>query len=292
MKKTIIASAIAAAVAAPAAFADVSVSGNVYAEATDSNAQVFTDLFFKASEDLGNGMKVSSMIQIVGDNDSAMTTGNHDGAEDGDGSLTASHAVSSKTAGYRTVALSGDFGTITAGRMEANIEQNIQAMASNDPSHPTSIEAEGNKTWIAAVRYTTPSFNGISATYETDQADYTGYSVQYSGHGATVKYGKEDNGTTEFTAYALAYGMNGLNVKYVVMDNDTEANNKACFVGADYTMGAITVAAAQLGCDVDEGDQSMSVAYALSKSTTAFISSDKDDSENETATYFGVVQKF
>jgi hypothetical protein len=288
MKKTIIASAIAAAVAAPAAFADVSVSGNVYAEATDANAQVFTDLFFKASEDLGNGLKVSSMIQIVGDNDSAMTSDVHAT------NLTASgaHSIGSKTAGYRTVALSGDFGTITAGRMEANIEQNIQAMASNDPSHPTSIEAEGNQTWIGAVRYTTPSFNGISATYETDQADYTGYSVQYSGHGATVKYGKEDNGTKEFTAYALAYGMNGLNVKYVVMDNDTTANKKACFMGADYTMGAITVAAAQLGCDVDEGDQSMSVAYALSKSTTAFISSDKDDSADDTATYFGVVQKF
>jgi len=289
MKKTIIASAIAAAVAAPAAFADVSVSGNVYAEATDANAQVFTDLFFKASEDLGNGLKVSSMIQIYGDNDSAMTTNAHGATFQ---TSSGSHSVGSKTAGYRTVALSGDFGTITAGRMEANIEQNIQAMASNDPSHPTSIEAEGNQTWIAAVRYTTPSFNGISATYETDQADYTGYSVQYSGHGATVKYGKEDNGTKEFTAYALAYGMNGLNVKYVVMDNDTTANNKACFMGADYTMGAITVAAAQLGCDVDEGDQSMSVAYALSKSTTAFISSDKDDSADDTATYFGVVQKF
>jgi hypothetical protein len=287
MKKTIIASAIAAAVAAPAAFADVSVSGNVYAEATDAKAQVFTDLFFKASEDLGNGLKVSSMIQIVGDNDSATTT-----AAIASTDQTGALSVASKTAGYRTVSLSGDFGTITAGRMEANIEQNIQAMASNDPSHPTSIEAEGNQTWIGAVRYTTPSFNGISATYETDQADYTGYSVQYSGHGATVKYGKEDNGETEFTAYALAYGMNGLNVKYVVMDNDTTANQKACFVGADYTMGAITVAAAQLGCDVDEGDQSMSVAYALSKSTTAFISSDKDDSANDTATYFGVVQKF
>jgi hypothetical protein len=287
MKKTIIASAISAVVAAPAAFADVSVSGNVYAEATDANAQVFTDVFFKASEDLGNGMKVSSLIQIVGDNDSAATTAAIGSPSDADGV-----SVASKTAGYRTVSLAGDFGTITAGRMEANIEQNIQAMAANDPSHAASIEAAGNETWIAAVRYTTPSFNGISATYETDQGDYTGWSVQYSGNGATVKYGKEDDGTTEFTAYALAYGMNGLNVKYVVMDNDTTANNKACFMGADYKMGAITVAAAQNSCDVDDGDTTMSVAYALSKSTTAYIAADKDDSADDTTTYFGLVQKF
>jgi hypothetical protein len=289
MKKTIIASAIAAAVAAPAAFADVSVSGNVYAEATDENAQVFTDVFFKASEDLGNGMKVSSLIQMYGDNDSAQTTSNIDTAH---AAASGTLSVASAHAGYRTIALSGDFGTITAGRMEGNIEQNIQAMAANDPSHAASIEAAGNTTWIAGIRYTTPSFNGVSGTYETDQGDYKAYSVQYSGNGATVKYGKEDNGTTEFTSYALAYGMNGLNVKYVVLDNDTTANNKACFMGADYTMGAITVAAGQNGCDVDDGDQTMSVAYALSKSTTAYIASDKDDSASDTTTYFGLVQKF
>jgi len=287
MKKTIIASAIAAAVAAPAAFADVSVSGNVYAEATNENAQVFTDVFFKASEDLGNGMKVSSVIQVVGDNDSAATTAALDGNAAANGV-----AVASKTAGYRTVALSGDFGTVTAGRMEGNIEQNIQAMAANDPSHAASIEAAGNQGWIAGIRYTTPSFNGVSATYETDQGDYSAYSVQYSGNGATVKYGKEDNGTTEFTSYALAYGMNGLNVKYVVLADDTNANNDACFIGADYKMGAITVAAAQNGCDNGDGDQTMSVAYALSKSTTAYIASDKDDSASDTTTYFGLVQKF
>jgi predicted porin len=65
MKKTIIASAIAAAVAAPAAFADVKISGMVaYEQSTKDDAgvstdagNVYTDLVFTGSEDLGNGLK-------------------------------------------------------------------------------------------------------------------------------------------------------------------------------------------------------------------------------------------
>jgi hypothetical protein len=286
MKKTIIASAIAAVAAAPAAFADVSVSGNVYAEATSDNAQVFTDLFFKASEDLGNGMKVSSLIQIYGDNDSAATTDALDGNAAADGVN-----VDDTSAGHRKITLSGDFGSIEAGRMEANIENKVWSMAANDPSHPASIETAGNQVWIAGVRYTTPSFSGISATYETDQADFSGWGVNYSGNGLTAKYGKEDNGTDEFTSYALSYGMNGLKGTYAVLDNTTD-DVKDTYVGVDYTMGAIKVAYAQVTGDTNDGDSTMSVAYSLSKSTTAFIASDKDDSEDDTTTYFGLVQKF
>jgi hypothetical protein len=286
MKKTIIAASIAAVVAAPAAFADVSVSGNVYGEATDSDAQVFTDLFFKASEDLGNGLKVSSVIQIVGDNASQATTGAI-ASTDQTGTL----SVGSQTAGERSVSLAGDFGTIQAGRMEANIENKVWSMAANDPSHQASIETSGNQVWIAGVRYTTPSFNGISAVYETDQADFTGFGVNYSGHGVTAKYAKEDNGTDEFTSWAIKYGMNGLNATYAVLDNTTD-DVKDSYMGVDYTMGAIKVAYAQVSGDTNDGDSTMSVAYSLSKSTTAYIAADKDDSADDTTTVFGLVQKF
>jgi hypothetical protein len=286
MKKTIIASAISAVVAAPAAFADVSVSGNVYGEATDSNAQVFTDLFFKASEDLGNGMKVSSLIQIYGDNDSQAQTAAIGSPSDADGV-----SVADQNAGHRVITLSGDFGSIEAGRMEANIENKVWSMAANDPSHAASIETAGNVVWIAGVRYTTPSFNGISATYETDQADHKGWGVNYSGNGLTAKYAKEDDGATEFTSYALSYGMNGLKGTYAVLDNTTD-DEKDTYVGVDYTMGAIKLAYAQVSGDTNDGDMTASVAYSLSKSTTAYIAADKDDSADDTTTYFGLVQKF
>jgi regulator of PEP synthase PpsR (kinase-PPPase family) len=73
MKKTIIASAVAAAVSAPVAFADVSISGMVNPEFSDSNAatgyaaSVNTDLVFKGSEDLGNGLKASFKYHIFHD---------------------------------------------------------------------------------------------------------------------------------------------------------------------------------------------------------------------------------
>jgi len=164
-------------------------------------------------------------------------------------------------------------------------------MAANDPSHQATIETAGNQVCIAGVRYTTPSFNGVSAVYETDQADFTGWGVNYSGHGLTAKYGKEDNGTDEFTSWAIKYGMNGLNATYAVLDNTTD-DEKDTYMGVDYTMGAIKVAYAQVSGDTNDGDATMSVAYSLSKSTTAYIAADKDDSADDTTTVFGLVQKF
>jgi len=175
MKKTIIASAIAAVVAAPAAFADVTVSGNVYAETGETDGvdstKVYTDVFFKASEDLGNGMKAFSTIQMYGDNDSASSATVTHTADTDLGTATATTitaaseetaSVASKDAGVRIVGLSGDFGTIEAGRMESFTEGAVAAMAANDPSHGVSNEPDnGNATWIQAVRYTSPSFNGL-----------------------------------------------------------------------------------------------------------------------------------
>jgi predicted porin len=93
MKKTIIAASIAAVVAAPAAFADVSISGNVMAEFVEDQMFTNNDLVFKSSEDLGNGMKASAKYHLF-----------HD-----DGN--------SSTADF-SVTLSGDFGAFSMGRQE------------------------------------------------------------------------------------------------------------------------------------------------------------------------------
>jgi predicted porin len=108
MKKTIIAAAIAASVAAPA-FAEVSISGmmnpewvkegsdyDVSAATVNSTTAaagtgVNTDLVITSSEDLGNGLKAGVKYHIF-----------HDHANSQVADLSAS--------------LSGDFGTIIAGR--------------------------------------------------------------------------------------------------------------------------------------------------------------------------------
>ena len=71
MKKTIIAASIAAVVAAPAAFADVKVSGLVHMSIADTNTGTATSsvgdnvsrIVFPGSEDLGNGMKAAFKIE-------------------------------------------------------------------------------------------------------------------------------------------------------------------------------------------------------------------------------------
>jgi len=150
MKKTILAASVAALVAAPAAFADVKIGGNVIQEfisddATGNSDNGLTsaaavDLVFSVSEDLGNGMSAFAKIHTLRDNGGS---GNAD----------------------QVVGIKGDFGTVVAGRMESFTEGKVSAMAANDASDTLSIETNrGFKTGRAegALAYVSPSFNGFT----------------------------------------------------------------------------------------------------------------------------------
>jgi len=150
MKKTILAASVAALVAAPAAFADVKIGGNVIQEfisddATGNSENGLTsaaavDLVFSVSEDLGNGMSAFAKIHTLRDNGGS---GNAD----------------------QVVGIKGDFGTVVAGRMESFTEGKVSAMAANDASDTLSIETNrGFKTGRAegALAYVSPSFNGLT----------------------------------------------------------------------------------------------------------------------------------
>jgi predicted porin len=152
MKKTIIAASVAALVAAPAAFADVKISGNVIQEFVSDNgtgyndhgidSEAAVDLVFSVSEDLGNGMSAFAKI--------------HQLSDDGSGSQGPADQV---------VGIKGDFGTIVAGRMESFTEGKVSAMAANDSSDTLSIETNrGYATSRAegALAYVSPSFNGLT----------------------------------------------------------------------------------------------------------------------------------
>jgi len=151
MKKTIIAASVAALVAAPAAFADVKIGGNVIQEFVNTDGTGYNDhgldsdsnvdLVFTVSEDLGNGMSAFAKIHQVSD--------------DGNGGSAADQSVGIK----------GDFGTIVAGRMESFTEGKVSAMAANDASDVLSIETNrGFATSRAegALAYVSPSFNGLT----------------------------------------------------------------------------------------------------------------------------------
>jgi len=109
MKKTLIAAGIAAVVAAPAAFADVQVSGVVEngfintdsttASADEWNSTADNSITFKASEGLGNGMTAFASVTLDVDKaDAVSNTGRYTKDE--------------------VVGIKGGFGTVVIGRME------------------------------------------------------------------------------------------------------------------------------------------------------------------------------
>ena len=201
MKKTIIASAIAAVAAAPAAFADVSLKGNVMAEFVEDNMVTRNDFVISAKEDLGNGMTAAiKMHQVYDDTGTA-------GAD-------------------RTVSISGDFGTLTAGHMEGFQEGIFDSFIEVDAAHDTTLESGGWDNGVegfkraARVMYVSPSMNGLSLGITSngngtdDKFTDNEVMVKYSNAGLTVMAGMGDvDGGNQFENLVATYKMGDLELR-------------------------------------------------------------------------------
>jgi len=297
MKKTIIAAAVAAAVAAPAAFADVTISGNVNMEILDQDAgtgwdnSTNTDLVFKASEDLGNGMKAGMKYHMF-----------HDDGSD--------------SVADTTVFLSGDFGTINAGRQESVNMAYFHGFAAGDAAHDMTLEdANGQQSRMNAVAYTTPSMNGFSVTAvagidagmansgtDTDNVDATEIVAKYSNGPLTVAVGstKHKGGTAadeKVTNMAASYKMGDLTAYVLNRDVDNSdagtANNELTTFAVKYAMGSNTLYAGVTDSDDgQDGDWVVSLAHNLSKRTSVYVAAKNDDSDNNTDTLIGMKHSF
>jgi predicted porin len=284
MKKTIIAASIAAVAAAPAAFAEVSISGYASAEYVEDAMRVNNDLIFSASEDLGNGMKASAKYHVFTDTNHA-----DNGATVDDGKAD------------MTITLSGNFGSLTAGRSEGFDEGVFAAFVNIDASHDADLEGNFDggtqvQTRDERLKYVSPSFNGLKVGVTTQdngtsKFEDKEYMVSYSANGLTVMAGRSDEGTTEATNIAASYKMGDLEVRAAKRDLDVNGvETDATFIGAKYTMGANTLALGSV-----EGDASdatiVSVAHALSKKTSVYVVNHDVDGGAST-TLIGLSQKF
>lgn len=300
MKKTIIASAIAAAVAAPAAFADVSISGMVNPEFSDADAatgmasSTNTDLVIKGSEDLGNGMKASFKHHTFND--------------DGGNSVADT-----------SVTIAGDFGTISTGRMETINMATFHSKADNDASHDINMEDNnGQQSRLNMVKYSSPSMNGLKfhvglgvgvgdaagadATDGSDDADTQEFALTYSNGGLSAGIAtttQEDGANDEEVMNIFAkYKMDNLTVHVAHRDvennNGTAASdNKYTVYGASYAMGANTFAVAVADSDdAQDGDYTLSAKHALSKRTSVYLTIFEDDSADQETTLVGVKHTF
>ena len=245
MKKTIIASAIAAVVAAPAAFADVALNGNVMAEFVEDNMVTRNDFVITAKEDLGNGMSAAiKMHQVYDDTNTA-------GAD-------------------RTVSISGDFGTLTAGHMEGFQEGVFDSFIEVDAAHDTTLESGGwdnnvaGFTRAARIMYVSPTMNGLSV------------GITSNGNGTDDKF--TDN------EIMVKYSNAGLTVMAGVGDEDGAEGDKFENLVATYKMGDLELRAGYRS--VERAAKAGSIATTYSVATAAGTTTDAlHASNNDTETF-------
>jgi len=286
MKKTIIAASIAAVVAAPAAFADVKISGNVIVEYVDTAMATNNDINVSWSEDLGNGLKVTGTLNNVYD----------DGSQAG---------------GEIAVAVSGDFGTIKAGRLEGFDEGVFAAFPSVDAAHDLDLEGDfenGTNATFARdemIQYHSPSMNGLSfavncqdtagtASEDSAMCDDNEVMVKYSANGLTAMAARSEEGTTEVDNIAVSYKMGDLELRASKRDvNAAGTKTDASFYGAKYTMGANTISAGYVDSGTaDEDATIVGLSHAMSKTTSVYVVSRQEDTTGDDETLVGMAVKF
>ena len=329
MKKTLIATAVAAAVSAPAAFADVKIGGMVNPEFSDSNAttgyaaSVNTDLVFTGSEDLGNGLKASFKYHVFHDDGASTNASTTSTVITSITALTSldtvlnSASVSNNVADL-SVSLSGDFGTITAGRFETFNMAYFHPKADMDPAHDITLEDTlGQQGRVnGSLAYVSPSFNGLTVGLsalmgagmadsgtDTSNTDGSEVMVKYTNAGLELSAGTTTHkgvaADEKVTNVYAGYSMGDLKVG--VLHRDVENNNGSTAAAGDnksttfnvaYTMGANTVSFGLLDSDdARDGDSVIALKHAMSKNVSAYIAQKNDDDGDDT-TLIGVKYGF
>jgi hypothetical protein len=312
MKKTIIATAVAAAVAAPAAFADVKIGGMVNPEwvsgDTTDELRVQTDMVLSGSEDLGNGMKASFKFHTFVDTQDADTAAVAATTDTttlaGVTSISSSAATNGDTVADQTtadlsVALSGDFGTISVGRQEGFAEGKGDAFYNIDAAHELDLEP-ANSAYTrqnGSIQYTSPSFNGLKVAVNTVELDgnsdaQTEFMVSYSNAGLNVFAISSDNGTAadDYQIIGASYKMGDLELRASMAEDGTEDTD---FFGAKYKMGNNTFAVGMTDNTTSTNDAVIySVEHAMSKNVSVYITHLDEDVNTSDATVIGLRQKF
>jgi predicted porin len=263
MKKTIVAAAVAALVAAPAAFADVKISGNMIQEFINDGddtgtsedgleSQSAVDVVFSVSEDLGNGMSAFAKIHTMYD--------------DGQGGQTTADQI---------VGLKGDFGTIVVGKMEDFSESKVSAMGATDSSDALSIETNRSfKTGRAngGIAYISPSFNGLTF-------GVAGYAMDNGGAAAVAATTTTVTSSTGSSGTFTTAGTDAVS-------KDADANIDATDIMVEYANGPLLVRAAYE--NVDKSAYDVNQTTGKDQKTTTIGASYKLDNITLQAVHFDV----
>jgi predicted porin len=235
MKKHLLAAAIATAIAAPAMAQNVTISGNfdtfmgnTDTGATTAKASTFSsgtdgmstsEVKFTASEDLGGGMKAGVTLR----NYLTSNTG-----------VDESTSVTGNTFDQSYVTLSGNFGSVSAGRIASNASEafglgkfggNIGRLASGN--------ANAGRETSNSVAYTSNKIQGVTVE---------------------LFKGNETNGSTDGTfAYAAKYEAGALAVGLgkATVDTSSTVKKKLTSAAAQYDFGMFKVGGLSISYDPD-----------------------------------------
>jgi hypothetical protein len=250
MKKTLIAAGIAAVVAAPAAFADVKITGTVEAAFTaieNGNLTNSSDnnVAFSASEDLGNGLSAFAKIMLDTDNSSTNSKDN-------------------------VVGLKGGFGTVVVGRMEGITRSKLSSSmtfvgaggATGDGTNTVEGNIEGTATSgrdDSAWAYITPTMNGLHAAVAGYADNATDIAVFYDNGPLSLAVAQTNNKSSQGTGakdekdttIKASYSMGDVKATVLwadVQDGGGVANTDATDIAyrLDYKMGNNTISVAYL----------------------------------------------
>jgi len=296
MKKTIIASAIAAAVAAPAAFADVSVYGKAHVALNNQKKSgVDTDVVesnasrigFKASEDLGNGMKAFAQVELQ-----------LNALDDGNTSATNTTAATSALANARDsfVGISGDFGKVMVGRMAAPIKGalysvgNIQLADTNAGYDQGKLFSSKSYRVQNATAYSN-NFSGVdfTAACVADEVTTGGTAFcENKSFGLSTTVGgiklaaatMSQTGADDIDIIGASYSANGMKLGVVYEDNDVNASTadkETTGVSFSYAMGNNVISAQWAETDIqgsaaDIEQVRLGLEHKMSKSTSVYVS--------------------
>jgi len=299
MKKTLIAAGIAAIVAAPTAFADVSVSGQVKYTVKNQGANDFSPsydnaLTFKASEDLGNGL--SAFAQITLDTDvTASATGVTDNKD-------------------QKVGLKGSFGTFVAGRMEYLTEGAVSSMMDDGlSSHGENAQLESALTAFGrdnAMAYVSPTMNGfhvaVAGSNAADSNNFTNNDIAafYDNGPLSIKVSRASVDTTEdydVTAVGASYTIGDAKISAMYVEKDFDGSSTDLedkIVRLDYKLpGNNSLIIGHKSVDNESSTRgdvtSVKLTHSFSKRTAAYIGHRSiDASGTDNVDYIGMIHKF
>jgi predicted porin len=321
MKKTIIAAAVAAAVAAPAANAGVVIYGKIHVSIDYLDAQTSeicsgagttpgggfnvcdrtSRIGFKGSEDLGNGMKaiwkLESEVSIA------------DGGWN-DGSWTSARNA--------YIGLAGDWGTFLYGRHDTPYKMAFYA-SGIDMLGDSFMDANalyGFQEWRRdnAIAYVSPNWNGFtfaaaaipaegSPNPDDDSfADSYSIGLMYSNNGLKLSAGYEDTEgelgvASENWMLGAGYSMNAFDIAAVYANQEvaTTFDYDAYAVAMSYTMGNNKFIASIGGGDwgADDGmGYGLAVQHMFSKRTSAYLGYSSTEMLNAHKTQTGASYDF